>query len=61
MHFCNFQTIVPHKGEIDAYLALRIMSEAFEIGVRRTSFYTIGDLFMCSDIETHVANAKNRF
>jgi len=48
-----------HKhGEIDKDLLHRILVEGFQLGLRRVGLYTVGEMFLCKDIVTHIRNAK---
>jgi len=45
-------------GELDFALSERIMREAYIMGVRRVGFYTVGEMFLCKNIQSHIAAAK---
>jgi MoaA/NifB/PqqE/SkfB family radical SAM enzyme len=47
-----------HFGDIDHAFLKRILHEAYDMGVRRVGLYTIGEMFLCRDIVTHIKNAK---
>jgi hypothetical protein len=47
-----------HFGDIDPVFLKRILHEAYSMGVRRVGLYTIGEMFLCKDIVTHIKNAK---
>ena len=56
--FCAHQIMNRPYGEIDPVLLKRIMQEAYDMGVRRVGLYTIGEMFLCKEIVTHIKNAK---
>jgi radical SAM protein with 4Fe4S-binding SPASM domain len=45
-------------GDIDVKLLNRLLNEAYEMGLRRVGLYTIGEMFLCKEVSTHIANAK---
>jgi MoaA/NifB/PqqE/SkfB family radical SAM enzyme len=45
-------------GEIDAGFLKRILQEAYDMGLRRVGLYTIGEMFLCKELVTHIKNAK---
>jgi hypothetical protein len=45
-------------GEIDQKFLKNVLIEAYDMGIRRVGLYTIGEMFLCKDIVTHVKNAK---
>jgi MoaA/NifB/PqqE/SkfB family radical SAM enzyme len=45
-------------GEIDIEFFKRISQEAYDMGLRRIGLYTIGEMFLCKDVATHIRNAK---
>jgi hypothetical protein len=47
-----------HFGDIDHVFLKRILHEAYGMGVRQVGLYTIGEMFLCKDIITHIKNAK---
>lgn len=56
--FCAHQKIAQKQGEIDVPLLKRILSEGYEMGLRRVGLYTTGEIFMCKDAPVHIRNAK---
>lgn len=56
--FCPHQIMTQECGEIDPVLLKRILQEAYDMGVRRVGLYTVGEMFLCKEIVTHVKNAK---
>jgi molybdenum cofactor biosynthesis enzyme MoaA len=45
-------------GEIDVDFLKRILQEAYGMGLRRVGLYTIGEMFLCKKLVTHIENAK---
>jgi radical SAM protein with 4Fe4S-binding SPASM domain len=45
-------------GEIDVEFLKRILQEAYDMGLRRVGLYTIGEMFLCKELVTHIKNAK---
>lgn len=56
--FCAHQIMKRERGEIDPVLLKRILQEAYDMGVRRVGLYTVGEMFLCKEIVTHIRNAK---
>jgi radical SAM protein with 4Fe4S-binding SPASM domain len=56
--FCSHANMRPRFGDIDVDLLNRLLQEAYEMGLRRVGLYTIGEMFLCKEVATHVANAK---
>jgi MoaA/NifB/PqqE/SkfB family radical SAM enzyme len=57
-NFCTHSKMNHHFGDIDPEFLKRILREAYDMGVRRVGLYTIGEMFLCKDIVTHIKNAK---
>jgi MoaA/NifB/PqqE/SkfB family radical SAM enzyme len=57
-NFCARSKMNRHFGDIDPEFLKRILCEAYGMGVRRVGLYTIGEMFLCKDIVTHIKNAK---
>ena len=57
-NFCTHSQMNHDFGEIDPIFLERILYEAYDMGVRRVGLYTIGEMFLCKDIITHIKNAK---
>jgi molybdenum cofactor biosynthesis enzyme MoaA len=57
-NFCTHSEMKPHFGDINPVFLRRILQEAYDMGVRRVGLYTIGEMFLCNDIVTHIKNAK---
>jgi len=47
------------QGEIDPKLCRRILSEGYDMGIRRVGFYTTGEMFLCNAINEHIRAAKS--
>jgi hypothetical protein len=45
-------------GDIDHIFLKKVLIEAYDMGIRRVGLYTIGEMFLCKDIVTHIKNAK---
>jgi MoaA/NifB/PqqE/SkfB family radical SAM enzyme len=56
--FCPHTNMKSPFGDIDACLLNRLLQEAYEMGVRRVGLYTIGEMFLCKEVATHIINAK---
>ena len=57
-NFCGHTQMNHHFGDIDPVLLKRVLHEAYDMGVRWVGLYTIGEMFLCKDIITHIKNAK---
>jgi len=57
-NFCSHSQMNQEFGDIDPFLLKRILHEAYDMGVRQVGLYTIGEMFLCRDIFTHIKNAK---
>ena len=57
-NFCSHSQMNHHFGDIDPVFLKRILHEAYGMGVRQIGLYTIGEMFLCRDIVSHIKNAK---
>jgi MoaA/NifB/PqqE/SkfB family radical SAM enzyme len=57
-NFCGHTQMDNHFGDIDHVFLKRILHEAYDMGVRWVGLYTIGEMFLCKNIVTHIKNAK---
>lgn len=57
-NFCLHSQMNYRFGEIDQKFLKNVLIEAYDMGIRRVGLYTIGEMFLCKDIVTHVKNAK---
>jgi molybdenum cofactor biosynthesis enzyme MoaA len=57
-NFCIHSQMNQRFGDIDHIFLKRILIEAYDMGIRRVGLYTIGEMFLCKDIVTHIKNAK---
>jgi pyruvate-formate lyase-activating enzyme len=57
-NFCLHSQMNHHFGDIDPKLLKKVLHEAYDMGVRKVGLYTIGEMFLCKDIVTHIKNAK---
>jgi MoaA/NifB/PqqE/SkfB family radical SAM enzyme len=56
--FCTHAKMENKFGDIDVEFFKRISQEAYDMGVRRIGLYTIGEMFLCKEVATHIRNAK---
>jgi molybdenum cofactor biosynthesis enzyme MoaA len=48
-----------HFGDIDPDFLKYIFKQAYAMGINRIGLYTIGEMFLCKELLTHIRNAKD--
>jgi pyruvate-formate lyase-activating enzyme len=57
-NFCTHSQMNHRFGDIDPVFLRKVLIEAYDMGIKRVGLYTIGEMFLCKDIITHIKNAK---
>jgi len=57
-NFCTHSKMNHRFGDIDNIFLRKVLIEAYDMGIRRVGLYTIGEMFLCKDIASHIKTAK---
>jgi len=57
-NFCEHSKMKPHFGEIDPVFLRDIFKQVYSMGINRVGLYTVGEMFLCKELLTHIRNAK---
>jgi len=57
-NFCTHSQMNHGFGDIDPMFLRKVLIEAYDMGIRKVGLYTIGEMFLCKDVVTHIKTAK---